>query len=70
MSRFDWGTYNATKDREAGPVYSWETDWSEILSDTDDQAIPHRGYSRWQQAVAVGFALGVGAFFLFISRVL
>ena len=70
MSRFDWDTYNATKDSPAGAVHATKTDWTDYLPGDDHVETEPAAPSIWQVLLAVGFVVALLLFFAFISTVI
>lgn len=70
MSRFDWGTYNATKGSAGGPVYSWETDWDDVVPGVNADETFAAPQSPWQLAFEIAFVVALVAFFGFLSSIM
>ncbi len=70
MSRFDWDTYNATKDSPAGAVHATKVDWTEYLPEDDSADATHRATPGWQTILGIVFIVGVLTFFAFVSAII
>ncbi|WP_037489127.1 hypothetical protein [Sphingobium indicum] len=70
MSGFDWDTYNATKDSPAGAVHATKIDWTEYLPADDSVDVPSAVPTTWQVVLGLAFAVGILAFFAFVSTII
>ncbi|MCK9551303.1 hypothetical protein [Aquamicrobium sp.] len=70
MSRFDWDTYNATKDSPAGAVHATKIDWTEYLPEDDSTDVNHPVSATWHAVVGLVFVAGILAFFAFVSTII
>jgi len=70
MSRFDWDTYNATKDSAGGAVHATRVDWADYLPDVEDEEGVSDPATRLQIVLVVVFAACILAFFGFVSSLI
>lgn len=70
MSRFDWDTYNATKDSPAGAVHATKVDWTEYLPGDASAGEVHRAPAAWHTVLGIVFVAGILAFFAFVSTII